>query len=90
MMESNRRNFLRQSFASATGVAAATILPAELFGQGIYDTNRTEEIILKPEKRSGPKDSIRFSVIGINHNHILGMVDSLIEGGGQLVAVYSK
>jgi len=29
-------------------------------------------------------------VIGINHNHILGMVDSLIAGGGQLVAVYSK
>jgi len=89
-MESNRRNFLRQSFASATGLAAASLLPSELYGQGNYSTNRIEEIILQPEKRSAPKETIRFSVIGINHNHILGMVDSLIAGGGQLVAVYSK
>ena len=89
-MESNRRNFFRQSFVSATGLAAATMLLAELFGQSLYNTNRTEEIILQPEKRSAPKESIRFSVIGINHNHILGMVDSLIAGGGQMVAVYSK
>ena len=89
-MESNRRNFLRQSFASATGLATASLLPGELFGQGNYSTNRIEEIILQPEKRSAPKETIRFSVIGINHNHILGMVDSLIAGGGQLVAVYSK
>jgi len=89
-MESNRRNFLRQSFASATGLAAASLLPSELFGQGQYSTNRIEEIILQPEKRAAPKDSIRFSVIGLNHGHIFGMVDSLIAGGGQLVAVYSK
>ena len=89
-MESNRRNFFKQSFASASGLAAATILPAELFGQGLYSTNRLEEIILQQEKRSAPKESIRFSVIGINHNHILGMVDSLIAGGGQMVAVFSK
>ena len=89
-MESNRRNFLRQSFASATGLAAASLLPGELFGQVQRSTNPVEEIILQPEKRSAPKDSIRFSVIGINHNHIFGMVDSLIAGGGQLVAVYSK
>ncbi len=89
-MKSNRRNFFRQSFVSASGLAAATILPAELFGQGLYSTNRPEEIILQQERRSAPKDSIRFSVVGINHNHILGMVDSLIAGGGQLVAVFSK
>ena len=89
-MESNRRNFLRQTFASATGLAAASLLPGELFGQGNYNANPIEEIILQPEKRSAPKESIRFSVIGINHNHILGMVDSLTAGGGQLVAVYSK
>jgi len=89
-MESNRRNFLRNSFASVSGLAAAAMLPGDLFGQGNYNTNRIEEIILQPEKRAAPKETIRFSVVGINHGHIIGMVDSLIEGGGQLVAVYSK
>jgi predicted dehydrogenase len=89
-MESNRRNFLRQSFASASALAAASMLPADLFGQSYNNTNPIEEIIIQPEKRSAPKESIRFSVIGINHGHIYGMVSSLIEGGGQLVAVYSK
>ncbi|MEI6141113.1 MAG: Gfo/Idh/MocA family oxidoreductase [Mariniphaga sp.] len=89
-MESNRRNFLRNSFASATGMAAATMLPTELFGMGNYDPNNVKEIVLQQEKRPAPKDSIRFSVIGINHSHIYSMVTSLTAGGGQLVAVYSK
>lgn len=89
-MESNRRNFLRQSFASASALAAASMLPTELFGQNQFNNKPIEEIILQPEKRSAPKESIRFSVIGLNHSHIYGMVSSLIEGGGQLVAVYSK
>ncbi|MDD2303268.1 MAG: Gfo/Idh/MocA family oxidoreductase [Prolixibacteraceae bacterium] len=89
-MESNRRNFLRQSFASASALAAASMLPADLFGQTQYSNKQIEEIIVQPENRPAPKESIRFSVIGINHSHIYGMVSSLIEGGGQLVAVYSK
>ena len=88
-MESNRRNFLNHSFASATGLVAAAILPVDLFGN-LHHTNRPEEIILKPEYRPGPKDSIRFSVIGINHDHIYGMITALVEGGGQMVAVYSR
>lgn len=88
-MESNRRNFLRQSLASASGLAAAAMMPSDLFGQANF-ANRPEEIILKPDNRLAPKDSIRFSVIGINHSHIMGMVDSLIGGGGQIVSVYSR
>jgi len=33
---------------------------------------------------------IRFSVIGINHGHIYGMVDAVTRGGGQLVSFYAK
>jgi predicted dehydrogenase len=33
---------------------------------------------------------IRFSVININHGHIYGMVNAVIKGGGELVAVYAK
>ncbi len=89
-MESNRRNFLKHTFASATGLAAAAMLPDQLFGQGLSHTNRPEEIILPREPRLAPKEKIRFSVIGLNHGHIYGMVNSLVEGGGELVAVYSR
>jgi predicted dehydrogenase len=89
-MKFNRRNFLRNSIASATGITAATMFPGELFAHGLHNTNRPEEILVKPGKRAAPKESIRFSVIGLNHGHIFGMVDSLIEGGGTLVAVYSR
>lgn len=89
-METNRRKFFRHSLASATGLAAAVMLPEQLFGYGRYNTTRIEEIILNQDKRVKPKDKIRFSVIGINHGHIYGMVDALTEGGGSMVAVYSK
>jgi hypothetical protein len=89
-MHFNRRNFLRNSLASATGLAATTMLPNDLFAGNLHQTNRPEEIMVKPVNRTAPKESIRFSVIGLNHGHIFGMVDSLIEGGGTLVAVYSR
>lgn len=85
-----RRNFLKQSFASAAGLAAASMIPADLFNRGLHNTSHPEEIVLKPEIRPKPKESIKFSVIGINHNHINGMVNSLIGGGGELVMVYSR
>jgi predicted dehydrogenase len=89
-MHFNRRNFLRNSLASATGLAATTMLPNDLFAGNLHQTNRPEEIMVKPVTRTAPKESIRFSVIGLNHGHIFGMVASLIEGGGELVAVYSR
>ncbi len=89
-MESNRRKFLKQSFASATGLAAASFLPADVFAHELHHTNHFEEIIIPPKNHPVPKESIRFSVIGLNHGHIHGMVNSLIGGGGTLVAVYSR
>ena len=89
-MKADRRNFLKQSLTSAAGLASAVMLPDHLFARGLHQTSRPDEITVKPEKRSAPKDSIRFSVTGINHNHIYGMVDALINGGGKIVAVYSR
>jgi predicted dehydrogenase len=34
-------------------------------------------------------NEIRFSVIGINHNHIYGQVNALLRGGGALVSFYA-
>jgi predicted dehydrogenase len=36
------------------------------------------------------KPRIRFSVIGINHDHIHGQVAATIRGGGEFVAFYAK
>lgn len=89
-MDFNRRNFLKNTLASATSLTAATIIPGRLFAGELCYTNRPEVIIVKPPKRLLAKESIRFSVIGLNHSHIYGMVNSLIKGGGTLVSVFAK
>lgn len=89
-MKSNRRDFLTKSFSSVAGLATASIVPFGALAHGLQSTSRPEEIIVGTKKRSRPKEAIRFSVIGLNHGHIYGMVDSLLEGGGTLVAVYAK
>ncbi len=89
-MKLNRRNFLTKGLSSAAGMASASMVPFHMFGADLHSTERPEEIILPAQKRLTPKDAIRFSVIGLNHGHIYGMVNSLLEGGGTLVAVYAK
>lgn len=88
-MEFNRRNFLRNSMVTVSGMVSASLFPDHIFENELHNTGRPEEIIVKPGNRT-PKESIRFSVIGLNHGHIYGMTDALIEGGGSLVAVYSR
>ena len=87
-MKSDRRNFILQSFASAAGLAAG-LFPAGLYGRGLNRTLHPEEIIIKPEQRPLPKESVKFSVIGLNHGHIYSMTEAIINGGGKLVSVYA-
>jgi len=89
-MDLDRRRFLRNSLASAAGVTAASFFPADFFAHPLRTTSYPEEIIVRPQQKSGPKESVRFSVIGINHDHIYGMANALIAGGGTLVSVYAK
>lgn len=89
-MNFNRRNFIQRSFASAAGITAASFLPNDIYGNSLSNTMRPEEIVLQPENRPAPKNSIKFAVIGINHGHIYGMVGALLQGGGELVSVYVK
>lgn len=42
------------------------------------------------EKDGKPEHSIKFSVIGLDHNHIYGMTAAVKRGGGELVSVYAK
>ena len=89
-MPFNRRKFISQSFVSAAGMAATAMIPDHMFGNNLHRTTRPEEIILPVNKSNSIKETIKFSVIGLNHGHIYGMVDSLISGGGIMVAVFAK
>jgi predicted dehydrogenase len=42
-----------------------------------------------PEANDKPKYSIKFAVIGVDHNHILSITSAMQRGGGQLVSVFS-
>jgi predicted dehydrogenase len=89
-MKTSRRKFIRRSLASATGLTAMSMLPPEIFSRDLHHTSSPVEVILKPGKRPAPLNSIKFSVIGINHGHIYGMTDALTGGGGQLVSVFAR
>jgi len=71
---SNRRNFIKSMVGATAGVLASR------------NISFAAPIILKQSNAS----RIRFSVIGINHGHIYGQVDSVIKGGGEFVAFYAK
>lgn len=49
---------------------------------------------IQPQQKSmnPPPDNprIRFSVIGINHDHIYGQIEAVTKGGGQLASFYAR
>jgi predicted dehydrogenase len=85
--------FNRRSFMKAAGPAGLLpALPHSLFAQaaGRAGSRVIEEVVPpSPEANAKPKYSIKFAVIGIDHNHILGITAAMQRGGGQLVSVFS-
>ena len=86
----NRRKFLKYTTAAATGIGLSSVIPDKALASTVPVADETTigatEELMKPN----PDPRIKFSVIGINHNHIYGMTDAIIRGGGQLVSVYAK
>ncbi|MEY2918456.1 MAG: hypothetical protein RIS73_2170 [Bacteroidota bacterium] len=80
--ELNRRKFITNAVKTSAGL----LLPAIALNATAHVKPATqhEDFITWAEPR------IKFSVIGINHAHIYGMVAAVIRGGGQLVAFYAK
>ena len=82
----NRRSFLK----SMGGAGMMSALPEAALGLHAGDNI----IIIHEVAGSGqdseakPKYSIRFSVCGMSHDHIYGMVGAILRGGGVLVAAY--
>jgi predicted dehydrogenase len=82
----NRRKFIRNAAATATGMTILSAIPektmAQLAAEQITDSVYHLPNIAEPK--------IKFSVIAVNHSHIYGMVDAVTKGGGQLVSFYAK
>jgi predicted dehydrogenase len=82
----NRRSLLK--VMGSVGLMSA--LPEAAFG---FD--RAEAPILQEKADPGihagakPKNSMKFAVIGLDHNHIMGMTAAVQRGGGELVSVYA-
>jgi predicted dehydrogenase len=84
--EVNRRAFL-MGIGSA-GLSSA--VPAAAFGASGIVGPVVEEIAQdSPATAAKPAYSVRFAVAGMSHDHIYGMVEAMIRGGGVLVSVYA-
>jgi predicted dehydrogenase len=84
---SDRRQFIKRTAAAATGITIFSSFSKktidELSSAGTLDKSIEAAMNLQGSK-------IKFSVIGINHSHIYGMVEAVIRGGGQLISFYAK
>jgi len=85
--DNNRRKFIKLSLTTAAGLAASAI--PDSYGAANTINNQVETFHIGSSAASR-KAVIRFSVIGLNHGHIYSQVESVIRGGGELVAVYAK
>jgi predicted dehydrogenase len=87
MDDVNRRSFIK-------AVGPASLIPA-LPGIALAQaqtassvTNIVHEVV-PPTPDVKPQYSIKFAVIGVDHNHILAITAAVKRGGGELVSVYS-
>jgi predicted dehydrogenase len=84
-MEANRRKFIKHALTAGAGIAATGL------SENVYASSTDRPKAMESRnKTSTVKESIKFSVIGLNHGHIYGQVESVIIGGGQLMAFYAK
>jgi predicted dehydrogenase len=85
MDEFDRRSFLK-SIGSAGAFSALT--------EGTYALGRTEDAVIhesaEPGQDAEAKNTIRFAVCGMSHDHIYGMVGAIERGGGVLVAAFGE
>ena len=80
----------RRSFLQGVGTAGMVgMMPSSAFAAGSGMGHVRHEVALPPEgAQAAPKHSVRFGVCGMSHDHIYGMVNAVIRGGGQLVSAW--
>jgi predicted dehydrogenase len=85
MVAVNRRNFLK----AVGGVGMMSALPEAAFAMNAEAGNIIHEVAEAGQDADAkPKYTIKFAVCGISHDHIYGMTNAMIRGGGVLVSFY--
>src|SRR5215213_1578837 len=82
----DRRKFLKNTTATATGLGLLSIFPGNILNAKPFIDSET--IPVKPLPSASPR--IKFSVIGINHAHIYSQIEAVTRGGGELTSFYAK
>ena len=88
--KANRRNFIKASVTTAAGLVVMSALPKETLVAREDSRGRPFSDGLGRQDGFSKQSRIRFSVIGINHDHIHSQVGAVTRGGGQLVSFYAK
>ena len=85
-LQYDRRRFMREAAATAAGIVVSSAALAHT------PVVPDEHSPVPEEKGKSVWDEprIKFSVIGINHDHIHGQIEAVKRGGGQLVSFYAK
>ena len=87
----NRRKFIKDTVTTAAGMALFSTFPKETLAATPSSLSTgSEESGLGKNTGNLAAPRIRFSVIGINHNHIYSQVQAVERGGGQFVSFYAK
>jgi predicted dehydrogenase len=87
MARVNRRSILKS--LGTAGMLSA--LPEMSYGIGSASASITQEVAPPGfDSDNFPKHSVKFGVIGLDHNHIMGMTAAVVRGGGEPVAFYSN
>jgi predicted dehydrogenase len=81
----------RRSFLKTMGSASLyPALPVSAFAASSFTGSVAQEVAQPAQVAPAlPANSVRFAVAGMSHDHIYGMVDAMIRGGGALVSVYA-
>ena len=84
--DSNRRKFIKSASANAAGLMILSVLSkdTQAAAKRLYTRVKEEPALYEGTPR------IKFSVIGINHDHIYGMIGAVVRGGGELVSYYVR
>jgi predicted dehydrogenase len=88
MESTGRRDFLKQTGLIGSAAMMGTVLPNGAMVLGEEQGGVVEEKVLPKQAEEPPKYHIKFSVCGMSHDHIHGMIGAIQRGGGELVAAW--